>query len=81
MAHTATSPSQIPSSSSGAPRHNFIVSFVTGIVRFFDSLAASQRAVAHYDRLVHLSDAELEAKGLKREEIPHFVLEQNFGRN
>lgn len=80
MAHTITSPGQIPSTSSGSPQRNFILNLVTGVVRFFDSLAASQRAVNHYERLAHLSDAELEAQGLKREEIPHYVLEQNFGR-
>lgn len=51
-----------------------------GIVRFLESLAASQQAARHFDRLVHLNDAELAARGLAREDIPNYVFEQNFGR-
>lgn len=53
----------------------------TGIVRFLESLAASQQAARHFDRLVHLNDGELAAKGLTREDIPNYVFEQNFGRH
>lgn len=52
-----------------------------GIVRFLEALAASQRAAHHFDRLVHLNDAELSARGLAREDIPTYVFEQNFGRH
>lgn len=52
----------------------------TGIIRFLESLAASQQAARHFDRLVHLNDAELAAQGLVRADIANYVFERNFGR-
>jgi hypothetical protein len=78
--HTVTAPSHVPSSSHGTPERTPISDLFSGIVRFFDSLVASQKAVARYERLAHLSDAELGARGLKREDIPRHVFEDIFDR-
>jgi len=77
--------------SSGAPQHQKGRGFVSQIGRavnsvaqafasWFDSLAAAQQASRRYEYLTHLSDAELAAFGIKRQDIPHYVLERLHNR-
>ena len=73
--------------SSGAPQHKSGRGFVSqigrvinSVARFFASLAAAQQAARRYEYLAHLSDAELSARGLKREDIPFYVAERMHNR-
>lgn len=59
---------------------NFRSSIVDGIARFFSTLASSidlaassKARMRQIDQLSALSDAELEAKGLRREDIARYV--------
>ena len=74
--------------SSGTPQHKTARGFVSqidrvagSVARFFGSMAAAQQAARRYEYLAHLSDAELSARGLKRQDIPHYVLEQMHNRH
>ena len=85
--YMATTSTGLATPSSGAPQHKKGSGFVSQIGRvvksiagFFDSLVAAQQAARRYEYLAHLSDAELSARGLKREDIPFYVFEQMHNR-
>lgn len=79
--HSTTAPVGFVPSTSGSPRPGLIDRALSAIASFFNSLAASQKAAHHYERLAMLSDGELRAYGLKREDIPRHVFEQAFDRS
>lgn len=83
--HSATAHAGIPSAKGGSPRRGVFHAVIAGVGRtlgavgvFFDSLIASQQAIARYERLARMSEKELAARGLKREDIPRYVFDQTF---
>jgi hypothetical protein len=85
--YMATTSTGLATPSSGAPQHKKGSGFVSqigrvinSVARFFASLAAAQQAARRYEYLAHLSDAELSARGLKREDIPFYVAERMHKR-
>ncbi len=78
--HMSAIPTGFATPSSGAPQQKTVGSFLSqfgraidSMVGFFGSIVAAQRSALYCDRLVRLSDAELSARGLKREDIPSYV--------
>ncbi len=85
--HMSAIPTGFATPSSGAPQQKTVGSFLSQIGRaidsmvgFFGSIVAAQRTAVYCDRLVRMSDAELSARGLKREDIPNHVLDRMFDR-
>lgn len=87
----ATASTGLATSSSGAPRQQKGRGFVAQIGRavmsaaqsfaaFFDALATARQAAGSYEYLAHLSDAELAAHGIERQDIPHYVFERYYNR-
>ena len=85
--YMATTSTGLATPSSGAPQHKKGSGFVSQIGRvvksfagFFDSLVAAQQAARRYEYLTHLSEAELAAYGIKRQDIPPYVAERMHNR-
>jgi hypothetical protein len=81
--HSATAPASIPSTTRDSPHRVILHTVLANIGRafraigaFFDSLIAAQQAIARYERLARMSETELAARGIKREDIPHYVFRQ-----
>ena len=88
VTHMVTAPIGRATPSSGATQHKTARGFVSqigqvvdSVARFFESLQASQQAAAHYAHLAHLSNEELSARGLKRQDIPHYVVKRMLDRH
>jgi len=80
-------PTGFATPSSGAPQQKPVGSFfsqigqaIDSVVGFFGSIVAAQRIAVYCERLVRLSDAELSARGLKREDIPNHILDRMNNR-
>jgi hypothetical protein len=50
----------------------------SGVVRFFDVVAAAGRARVEFEQLARMSDSDLTAHGLTRETALRGVFERNF---
>ena len=88
----ATASKGLAALSSGAPQYQKDRGFISQIgqavysvaqtfVSWFDALAAAQQASRRYEYLTRLSDAELVAFGIKRQDIPHYVIERMHNRS
>ena len=78
--HTATASVGLVPSTPGTRGPNLITRVLSAIADFFDSLAASQKAIHRYEYLVRSSDAELAVRGLKREDLSRCIYEQMCNR-
>jgi hypothetical protein len=85
--HMSAIPTGFATPSSGAPQQKPVGSFLSqigqaidSVAGFFGSIVAAQRTADYCDRLVRLSDAELSARGLKREDIPNHILDRMHNR-
>lgn len=47
---------------------------------FLGDIGRARQACSDYERLSHLSDAELTRRGLAREDLPRFAYDRAFGR-
>jgi len=87
----ATTSIGLSTPSGGAPQQKKGRDFVSQIGRavnsiaqtfssLFDSFAVAKQTSRRYEYFTHLSDAELAAFGIKRQDISHYVLERMHNR-
>lgn len=56
------------------PRGGVSFGWLKGIAAFFQAILDARQAQSRFERLWYLSDAELAARGLKREDIANEVM-------
>lgn len=78
MAHTTTHPAPITLAGTAKAIGAGVYSVLGGIGNFFVRIAETNTRLAKVERLQALSDAQLEKRGLKREDIVRHVFSDMF---